>query len=73
MMICLVANALAQDSTSINFIDANNLKQGHWVYRNDVKKLPNYAPNQKIEEGDYADNLKEGKWLKYYNNDRIKH
>ena len=73
MMICLVANALAQDSTSINFIDANNLKQGHWVYRNDVKKLPNYAPNQKIEERDYADNLKEGKWLKYYNNDRIKH
>lgn len=65
--------SVAQDTASINFIDANNLKQGHWVYRNDVKKLPDYGPNQKIEEGDYADNLKEGKWLKYYNNDKIKH
>lgn len=67
------AGLSAQDSSSINLIDANNLKQGHWVYRNDVKKLPNYAPNQKVEEGDYKDNLKEGKWLKYYNNDKVKH
>ena len=32
-----------------------------------------YRSDQKVEEGDYKDNLKEGKWLKYYNNDRVKH
>ena len=27
------------------------MKQGHWVYTNKIKKLPNYNENQVVEEG----------------------
>jgi antitoxin component YwqK of YwqJK toxin-antitoxin module len=62
----------SQDSI-LNKIDLNNLKQGHWVYLNKIKKLPDYQPEQKVEEGDYVDSKKNGTWTTYYNNDRIKH
>lgn len=58
---------------TINKVDKNNMKQGHWVYTNQLKKLPNYSKDQVIEEGDYADNSKTGKWFFYYNNDKVKH
>jgi antitoxin component YwqK of YwqJK toxin-antitoxin module len=61
----------SQDST--NRVDGNNLKQGHWIYYNDVKKLPDYRPDQKVEEGDYVDNRKNGTWVTYYSNDKVKH
>lgn len=57
---------------TINRIDNNNMKQGHWVYTNQIKKLPNYSENQIVEEGDYMDDRKTGKWYFYYNNDKIK-
>ena len=63
--------ALALDT--INKVDKNNMKQGHWVYTNQIKKLPNYLIDQVIEEGDYSDDSKTGKWFFYYNNDQVKH
>ena len=69
----LTVGLFGQDSTSTNIIDGNNLKQGHWIYYNDVKKLPDYRPNQKVEEGDYIDNRKNGNWIAYYSNDKVKH
>ncbi|MFM7023786.1 MAG: toxin-antitoxin system YwqK family antitoxin [Flavobacteriales bacterium] len=69
----LIGGSLVADAqTSQNIIDQNNLKQGHWVYLNRDKKLPGYKPEQKVEEGDYKDNLKEGQWVNYYNNEKIK-
>jgi antitoxin component YwqK of YwqJK toxin-antitoxin module len=58
---------------SVNHIDENNMKQGHWVYTNLVKKLPNYKLNQIVEEGAYKNDKKTGKWLLYFENDKIKH
>jgi antitoxin component YwqK of YwqJK toxin-antitoxin module len=57
-----------------NVVDQNKLKQGHWVFLNKdkAKKLSGYKDDQKVEEGDYVDNLKNGKWLHYFNNDKVK-
>lgn len=66
---CVVSNA---QSPITNVIDQNKLKQGHWIYLNKDKKLPGYRADQKVEEGDYIDNLKDGKWLFYFNNDKVK-
>ena len=63
--------AVAMDT--INRVDANNMKQGHWVYTNKMKRLPGYRDDQVVEEGDYQDDKKSGKWVFYYNNDKIKH
>ena len=40
---------------------------------NQQKKLPGYQPNQKVEEGYYVNNKKEGKWVFYYRNGKTKH
>ena len=57
---------------TLNYVDKNNMKQGHWVYTNKTKKLPNYKDNQVIEEGSYSDDKKTGKWIFYYNNNKVK-
>jgi antitoxin component YwqK of YwqJK toxin-antitoxin module len=51
---------------TINRIDANNLKQGFWIFWGRMKKLPGYADNAKVEEGNYIDSKKHGLWKKYF-------
>jgi len=51
---------------SINVIDENNLKQGFWIFYGKDKRLPEYEPDQKVEEGRYNDNRKSGIWKKYF-------
>ena len=62
----------ASSSDTLNYVDENNMKQGYWVYTNNMKKLPNYKANQVIEKGRYANDKKTGKWVFYYNNDKVK-
>jgi antitoxin component YwqK of YwqJK toxin-antitoxin module len=57
---------------TINRIDANKMKQGHWVITGKIKKLPGYGEDSKIEEGDYLDNKKVSTWIQYYSNGKIK-
>jgi len=49
-----------------NITDANGLKQNHWIITNEEKHLPGYSSTEKIEEGDYKDNLKQGIWIQYF-------
>jgi antitoxin component YwqK of YwqJK toxin-antitoxin module len=69
----LLLNKGAFAVDTINRIDENNMKQGHWVYTNKMKNLPNYRDDQVVEEGNYSDDKKTGKWMFYYNNDKVKH
>jgi len=57
---------------TINKTDSAGLKQGHWIIKNNVKKLPNYSPDAIVEEGKYVDNKKDGVWKMYYPNGKIK-
>ncbi|MFM7021593.1 MAG: toxin-antitoxin system YwqK family antitoxin [Flavobacteriales bacterium] len=72
LIIVAMARPLAAQNGTYNVTDANNLKQGHWVYFNRDKKLPDYKDDQKVEEGDYQDDMKNGKWTHYFNNDKVK-
>ena len=56
------SSAFAVDT--LNKIDENNMKQGHWVYTNKMKNLPNYKEDQVVEEGDYDNDKKIGKWMR---------
>lgn len=58
----------AQSNDTINFTDVNGLKQGRWVYTGKDKNLPNYQPENKVEEGKYADSRKNGLWVTYWPN-----
>ena len=58
---------------TLNHVDENNMKQGHWVYTNKIKRLSNYKDNQVVEEGNYTDDKKTGQWTFYYNNNNVKH
>jgi len=67
------SSAFATMMDTTNRKDSNNKKQGHWVYTNQMKKLPDYRAEQIVEEGDYTDDRKTGKWIFYFNNDKVKH
>lgn len=73
---CFVAvtqNVFAQDSEKINFTDENDFKQGHWIFTNAERQLPEYRDDQLVEEGYYKDNQKVGVWKKYYENGSLEY
>jgi antitoxin component YwqK of YwqJK toxin-antitoxin module len=55
-----------QDTQTKAYTDANGLKQGYWTVLNSTKHLPGYSDQDKVEEGAYKDNLKQGLWLQYF-------
>ncbi len=57
---------------TLNLIDDLGKKQGKWVLKGKHKPGSCFAPEQKAEEGKYADNRKMGKWLEYYCNGNMK-
>ena len=63
---------LSQNDT-INQVDDQNRKQGHWVFTNQQKHLPGYTADQKVEEGKFVNSRKSGKWTFYFNNGKPKH
>lgn len=54
------------NNDTINYTDANNLRQGFWQILNKIKKLPGYREDQKVEEGRYADSKKTGIWRQFF-------
>ncbi|RMG78739.1 MAG: toxin-antitoxin system YwqK family antitoxin [Bacteroidetes bacterium] len=69
--------ALSQDyqiynGDTINKKDATGKKQGHWIYFGNMTNLPDYAPDQIVEEGDFVNNRKTGIWKKYFPNGNLK-
>lgn len=57
---------------TINVVDENNMKQGHWIYFGKMKNLPGFGPDQKVEEGPYKNNRKNGDWTKYFPDESTK-
>ena len=74
-IICKVSLAQSYEllnKDTINVVDQEGKKQGRWIVLNKVKKLPDYTDEQKVEEGKYQDNKKEGIWKEYYPNNNLK-
>lgn len=57
---------------TINFIDALGKKQRKWIVFGKTKPNTCYTPDAKVEEGNYTDNKKVGKWKEYYCNGNMK-
>lgn len=69
-----ISNAQADESIldSINQVDENGLKQGHWIIYGHMKKDKTYASEAKVEEGTYESNKRTGLWKKYFPSGNIK-
>lgn len=64
---------LAQSkSDTVNFTDANGLKQGYWKEYNSTLRRPGYTDAALVQEGRYADSKKKGQWKEYYPNGNVK-
>ncbi|MCE2712249.1 MAG: hypothetical protein LW688_06885 [Cryomorphaceae bacterium] len=59
--------AKAGQPGDINKKDTEGRKQGRWIYFGKDRPQEGYPAEGKIEEGDYKDDRKEGKWTKYHN------
>lgn len=60
------------NNDTINLTDVNGKRQGKWIVTNKLLNKPCYTPEQKVEEGVYADGRKTGVWTEYYCNNNIK-
>src|SRR5437773_975121 len=63
---------LANGKDTINYIDALGKKQRKWIVFGKTKPNTCYTPDGKVEEGNYTDNKKIGKWLEYFCNGNMK-
>ncbi|MGE0566305.1 MAG: toxin-antitoxin system YwqK family antitoxin [Bacteroidia bacterium] len=57
---------------TLNMIDKSGKKQGKWITYGKNKPGTCYQANQKIDEGKYQDNRKQGNWMEYYCNGNLK-
>jgi antitoxin component YwqK of YwqJK toxin-antitoxin module len=57
---------------TINYIDANGKKQRKWIIFGKLKPKSCYSAQDKVEEGNYSDNKKTGKWTEYHCNGNLK-
>ena len=55
-----------------NAKDAEGKKTGYWVFTGAISSEQGYAPDAKVEEGNFISNRKDGLWKKYYPNGKIK-
>ena len=60
------------EGDTMNVIDENNLKQGFWKIFGRMKKLPDYEPDQVIEQGKYKSSRKEGLWVNFFPSGKTK-
>lgn len=63
------ASEVAVDA--VNQYDENGLKTGHWIITGEMVSSAKYKPGQKVEEGTYLANKREGVWKKYYTNGNL--
>ena len=75
IFVCSISTAQSFEvinGDTINMIDENNLKQGFWRIFGKMKKLPNYEPDQVVEEGNYENSRKQGLWKFFFPNGKVK-
>jgi len=62
---CLLffSNGFGQDT--LNRVDANGKKQGHWIYYGKDRPESGVPLEGKVMEGNYIDDRKEGVWIRY--------
>lgn len=68
----LPAQGATNSSEEINQFDENGLKTGFWVIKGHMVNATKYKPDQRIEEGNYVANKREGLWKKYHTNGKLK-
>ncbi len=68
----LPAQVSAETSANINQLDEMGRKTGHWVITGAMIKSNHYKPDQKVEEGEYVANKREGLWKRYHTNGKVK-
>lgn len=50
----------------VNQTDSKGQRQGYWIIKGDMVDDHDYKPANKVEEGNYIDNRKDGLWKKYW-------
>jgi antitoxin component YwqK of YwqJK toxin-antitoxin module len=62
----------ASTGDDLNSIDDQGLRQGYWIIKGYMSEKPEFAANNKVEEGEYLNNKKEGSWKHYWPNGNMK-
>ncbi len=63
-----ISESALLEADTINQLDKDGKKSGYWILTGQMKAMPEYCPQCKVEEGVYERNRKVGLWKKYYAN-----
>lgn len=72
MMVVFSTVLMAAAPQDINKLDDNGKRTGYWIITGDISKEQGYAPDAKVEEGEYISSRKTGLWKKYWVNGQLK-
>jgi antitoxin component YwqK of YwqJK toxin-antitoxin module len=72
ILLILILFSIAVLAQNQNITDANGLKQGKWILTGALLNKKEYAADAKVEEGVYLNDKKDGVWITYYPNGKVK-
>lgn len=66
VMITVMSLPVFAFESDINRTDAQGQRQGYWIIKGSMLSDATYKPEEKVEEGNYKNNRKDGLWKKYW-------
>ena len=63
-----ISAELSPDNDTINRIDLEDMKEGHWIHFGREAQDTQYLPDSKYFEGSYEADKRTGDWIKYFPN-----
>ena len=67
----LISSSILAQNDTINQVDENSRKLGHWIIYGIDKPQYGYPDSSIIEQGTYKNGRKNGTWIKYYQSGQI--
>jgi antitoxin component YwqK of YwqJK toxin-antitoxin module len=60
--------SLVAEIDTVNYVDSTGKRQGYWIIYGSAQKDRSYNANAIVEEGNYVNSFKTGKWTSYWPN-----
>ncbi len=72
VLVAFVNSFLAISPQDINQLDENGKKTGYWIITGSMSKEKGFAPDAKVEEGEFVRSRKTGLWKKYWESGKLR-
>ncbi len=72
VLLAFVNSFLAISYQDNNQLDEDGKKTGYWIITGSISKEKGFAPDAKVEEGEFVRSRKTGLWKKYWKTGKLR-